>query len=90
MQVSQLLQLGYSLQLLRRKRVFNPGHMDVVAGLLLTHAPNMSLSQLQATASIMQSCRRRDDVRAFQAHFVRAVNERQQLQGQKLPSKGNA
>lgn len=81
-QVSQLLDLGYALHGLRRNQVSRSGHMDMLAGLLLARAPSMSLLELQAAASLMQSCRRRDDLRAFQAHFVRAVNERQQLHGQ--------
>ncbi len=63
--------------------------MDVVSGILLTRAGTMSLAELQAAASIMQRCGRRDDMRALQAHFVRAVLDRGQLQGGPPPPPGS-
>ena len=72
------------LHVLRRHQLFDSGSLDVVAGALLSraiHVGGMSLAEMQAAASIMQRSGRREDMRAFQAYFVRAVLDRQQLHG---------
>ena len=84
--------MAKSIHVLRRFQLFDPGHMDIVAGELLSRAPRggwagggegegLSLEELQLAASLMQKCGRRADMRAFQGYFVRAVQDRQQLQG---------
>ncbi len=76
----ELLAIAYAFMVLRRNRLFFPVHVDVVAGCLLTKAPSMSLEELQTAAAVLQRCGRREDMRAFQAQFVRAVQDRAQLQ----------
>ena len=61
--------------------------MEFVVGVLLSRASDvesgMTLEELQVAASILQRCGRVEDMRAVQAYFVRAVQNRQQLRGER-------
>ncbi|KAG1665058.1 hypothetical protein FOA52_012477 [Chlamydomonas sp. UWO 241] len=85
-----LLSIAHTLHVLRRRQLWDPGHMDAVTGALLGRAVHgeMSLEELSIGAGVMQRCGRREDMRALQAHFVRAVQDRQQLHG--VAGVGNA
>lgn len=89
-QISELLNIAFVIQGLRRSHIFDPGHMDCVVGVLLSRASDMesgmTLEELQVAASILQRCGRVEDVRAIQAYFVRAVQNRQQLHDERPPS----